>query len=114
MGVLKKFIIGSIVLSLVGINFPGTTICNAASLFAQADLDAITRHDPKILSSPEEDIPLKQSPKGEKKGISKWVWIGLGVLAIGGIAAAAAGGGGGGGDDDPEDPDEEGDVSFTW
>ena len=31
---------------------------------------------------------------GEKKGVSKWVWIGLGVLAVGAIAAAGGGGGG--------------------
>ena len=30
----------------------------------------------------------------EKKGISKWVWIGLGVLAVGAIAASGGGGGG--------------------
>ena len=37
--------------------------------------------------------------KEEKSGVSKWVWIGLGVVAVG--AALAAGGGGG---DNPKEP----------
>ena len=37
--------------------------------------------------------------KEEKSGVSKWVWIGLGVVAVG--AALAAGGGGGGGGEQP-------------
>ena len=31
----------------------------------------------------------------KKKGVSKWVWIALGALAVGAVAAAASGGGGG-------------------
>ncbi len=38
----------------------------------------------------------------EESGVSKWIWIGLGVVAVG--AALAAGSGGGGGDDDPKEP----------
>ena len=33
-----KFIIGWMILSMVTINFSGSTLCNAASLYAQADL----------------------------------------------------------------------------
>ena len=40
--------------------------------------------------------PIKTAA-GTDKGISKWVWIGLGVLLVG--AAAAGGGSDGGGDD---------------
>ena len=36
--------------------------------------------------------------KEKKSGVSKWVWIGLGVVAVG---AALAAGGGGGGDEQP-------------
>ena len=32
-----------------------------------------------------------QDEKTEKKGVSKWVWIGLGVLAVGAIAASGGG-----------------------
>jgi hypothetical protein len=39
---------------------------------------------------------ITEEPKAEKKKSKKWLWIGLGVLAVGVIAAAASGGGGGG------------------
>jgi hypothetical protein len=106
-----KLIIGWVILSMVAINFPGSTPCNAASLYAQADLlDFKTRHKPEVLSTPEKDIPLAEVEKTEKKGFSKWVWIGLGVLAAGGAALALGGGGGGGGGRG----DGTGDVSITW
>jgi hypothetical protein len=102
-----KFIIGWMILSMVAINFPGSTLCNAASLYAQADLlDVKTRHKPEGLSTPEKDIPLTKVEKTEKKGFSKWVWIGLGVLAVGGAALALGGGGGGGGVKDGPDGDK--------
>lgn len=41
-------------------------------------------------------IPEAKQP--ERTGISKWVWIGAGVLAVGALAALAGGGGGGGSD----------------
>ena len=108
-----KFIIGWMILSMVAINFPGSTLCNAASLYAQADLlDFKTRHKPEVLSTPEKDIPLTEVEKTEKKGFSKWVWIGLGVLAVGGAALAL--GGGGGGDGGGDGGDGTGDVSITW
>lgn len=110
MGELKKYMVGLLILSLIAISFPGAPLCTAASLFAQADLDTITRHEPKIMSTPQEDIPLMQTEKSEEKGTSKWLLIGLGVLAIGGLAMAAGGGGGGG---DPE-PDPTGSVSVGW
>ena len=92
-----KFIIGWMILSVVTINFPGSTLCNAASLYAQADLFGIkTQHTPQVLSTPEKDIPLTEVEKKEKKGFSNLVWIGLGVLAVS-VAALALGGGGGGG-----------------
>jgi len=40
-------------------------------------------------------VPVSEDGAPAKKGISKWVWIGLGVLLVG--AAAGGGGGGGGG-----------------
>ena len=110
-----KFIIGWMILSMVAINFPGSTLCNAASLYAQADLFSTkTRHKPEVLSTPEQDIPLTEVEKTEKKGFSKWAWIGLGILAVGCAALAMGGGGdddGGGGNDGG---DGTGDVSITW
>ena len=108
-----KFIIGWMILSMVTINFSDRPLCNAASLYAQADLfDIKTRHKPEVLSTSEKDIPLTEVKNTEKKGFSKWVWIGLGVLAVGGAALALGGGGGddgGGGDEGGT-----GDVSISW
>jgi hypothetical protein len=104
-----KFTIVWMIMSMVAINFPGSTLCNAASLYAQADLlDFKTRHKPEVLSTPEKDIPLTEVEKTDKKGFGKWVWIGLGVLAVGCAALAIGGGGGGDGGDGT------GDVSITW
>ena len=108
-----KIIIGWMILSMVAINFPGSTLCNAASLYAQADLlDVKTQHKPEGLSTPEKDIPLTKVEKTEKKGVSKWVWIGLGVLAVGGAGLAL--GGGGGDDGGCGDDGGTGDVSISW
>lgn len=109
-----KLITGWMILSMVAINFPGSTLCNAASLYAQADLlDTKTRHTPEVLFTPEQDLPQAQVEKTEKKGFSTWVWIGLGVLAVGGAALAL---GGGGGDDGGSGGSggETGNVSVAW
>lgn len=42
----------------------------------------------------------------EKRGISKWVWIGVGVLALGAAAAGGGGGGSSGGETPPAGLDE--------
>jgi hypothetical protein len=60
------------------------------------------------LSTPEQDIPLTEVEKTEKKGFSKWIWIGLGVLAAGGAALALGSSDGGDGGDGT------GDASITW
>jgi hypothetical protein len=106
-----KFIIGWMILSMVAINFPGGALCHAASLYAQADLSYTkTLYKPEALSTPEQDIPLKEVEKTGKKGFSKWAWVGIGVLAVG-AAALALGGGGGGGDEGGE---ATGGASITW
>ena len=46
---------------------------------------------------PEASAPEKEAAATSEKGISKWVWIGLGVLEVGALASDS---GGGGGDDD--------------
>jgi len=110
-----KFIIGWMILSMVTINFPGSALCIAASLYAQADLfDTKTQHKPEVLSTPEKDIPRTEVEKTEKKGFSKWVWIGLGVLAVGSAALALGSGGGGGGGGGGGSNGGTGDVSITW
>ena len=50
------------------------------------------------------------SLEDEEKSTSKWLWIGLGVLAVGAVAAAASGGG----DDGGGASTATGDVTVTW
>jgi len=108
----KELIIGWMILSMVAVNFPGRASCDAGSLYAQADLlDTKTRHEPEALSTPEKDIPLTEVEETEKKGFSRWVWIGLGVLIVGGAALALGGGGAG---DGADGADGTGDASITW
>ena len=73
------------------------------------DPKSVTAHSPEMWTTQEEKIPVELV---EQK-TSKWVWIGLGALALGGAAAAAAGGGGG---DDPPPPSgpTTGNVTVTW
>ncbi len=95
----KKLIALVLVLLTLNLYFPGTA-------FADKPL---TNHPPETVSTPEEDIPMKVVKKK-----SKWPWVLLGVLVVGGVAAAGGSGGsgddggGGGGDGD------EGDVTVTW
>jgi len=70
-------------------------------------------HAPQSWSTPEIEID-KEAPETKKK--SSWLWIILGVVAIGGGAAALAGSGGsdsGGGSSDGDSSDT-GDYSFQW
>lgn len=94
MVVIKKLFIGWLCISFSIFQIlSGGTIAEAS----------VTYTKPQSVSSPEETIPVAESPSKEKKGGSKWLWALLGVALIGGAAAAAGGGGGGGGDDDDDD-----------
>ena len=53
---------------------------------AAADM-RMAKGQPEVLATPEEEIPVE---KVEKGGVS-WLWIILGLVAVGGIAAAAGG-----------------------
>jgi len=68
---------------LHGHTFAPLTIAVSADAPLQEETEAVT------IAAQEEKAAAKPD-----KGISKWVWIGLGVLAVGALA-------GGGGDDDP-------------
>jgi hypothetical protein len=81
----KRLLIAALVLLTLHLYFPHIAFAGDEQyLFSKVD---ITKHEPEILSTPEEDIPVIK-----KKG-SSWGWYILLVLVAGGAAAAAAGGG---------------------
>ncbi len=106
MSSLKRVTTMVLILSIFSLNFPAEVFAKKEILLANT---GITEHQPMILATPEINIPVG---KVQKKKISKWVWIGLGVLAVG--AAAGGGGGGGGSDAPPPAGADTGDVTVTW
>src|SRR3972149_2751720 len=91
-----------ILIPLLVLNLCIPRISSAYEGYVVADAKT-TKAQPEVLATPEEDIPVEKIEKG---GVS-WLWILLGIAAVGGIAAAAGGkkdsssssgdGGGGGG-----------------
>ncbi len=100
MDLLKKLLIGVLIVLTLNLYLPGTAI--AQQLHAKAD---VPKHSPQSWSSPE--IKITKPKEKPKKKVNKWVYILLGVLVVGG---AAAGGGGGGG----SSSGDSGDFSFSW
>ncbi len=96
-----------LILSIFSLNFPVMVFAQNEIRIAKTD---ITEHPPMILTTPEVNTSVE---KVQKKTTNKWVWIGLGVLALGGAAAAGGGGDDGGGPQTPAGSDT-GDVTVTW
>lgn len=114
MRIFKKAISSFLAFAILCISFPAIGVAKPETVNAK---DTITENVPNIKTTTELDIPVE---KIEGKKTSKWVWIGLGALAVGGLAAAG-GGGGGGGDDTPASTDQSqapagdtGDVTVQW
>lgn len=108
MKVLEKCIIGLLVGAIVGLAFPHPSFCDNKGKLAKQGQKTITRHAPVMMSTPEEDITSEMA--GGKGNRFKWLWVGLGVVTLGGLLAAAGGGGGG----DPVPPDNDGSISVGW
>ena len=94
----KRILAAVLILLMVNLYLPRITIAEQHDSQAKA---AITKHPPKILSTPEQEIPTVEKKK------SKWTWVIL-VGLIGAVAAAGGGGGGGGGGGTT------GDVTVGW
>jgi hypothetical protein len=110
---LFKCIAGLLVLSVMGLYCPGVSFGAGSGLFAKADKKPITRHEPRIMSAPEKEIPVAAPTPTEPKK-TPWLMIGLGAAAVIGLAAIAAGGGGGGGGDNGPNGPEEGTITISW
>lgn len=109
---LFKCIAALLMLSVVGLYSPSVSFCTELGLLAKADKKTITRHEPKIMSEQEKEIPIAAAKTAERKKQS-WLLIGLGAAALVGLAAIAAGGGGDGGGDNPPS-EKEGDITVSW
>jgi hypothetical protein len=111
MRVFEKCIIGLLVTAIVGSAFPQSSFCDNKGKLAKPGQKNITRHAPVMMSTPEEE--MTKAMAGSKGKGSKWLWVGLGVAALGGLAAAA-GGGGGGGSENPSSENSDGSISVGW
>jgi hypothetical protein len=112
MKVFEKCIIGLLVSAIVGLALPQSSFCDNKGRLSKPGQKTITRHAPVMMSTPEEEITKAMAGSNGKS--SKWLWIGLGVVALGGLAAA--GGGGGGGGESPQTPggNNDGSISVGW
>ena len=113
MTMLKRGLTGLLVLAFLALNLPKGAFCEGSLSFAKADKKSITRHEPKIMTTPEKDIPMVQAEGKQKKGKTHYLWLGLGAAVVLGLVAAGAGGGGGGGGDTPP-AESTGNISVGW
>jgi hypothetical protein len=112
MNMLMKGLSGFFILTFLGLNLPTSGFCEDSLLFARAGQKHITRHEPRIMTTPEKEIPMVQPEAKEKKGRTKYLWLGLGAAVVLGVVAAGAGGGGGGGDTPAAEGS--GNISVGW
>ncbi len=96
----KRILAAVLILLMVNLYLPRITIAEQHDSQAKA---AITKHPPKILSTPEQEIPTVEGKK------PSWTW----VLLVGLLAGVAAAAGGGGGDGGPGDGDDTGSIVIT-
>ena len=114
MKTLNKCIAALLVLPMMWLFIPKAAFCAGRVLYAKADQQSITQHEPKVLASPEKELVPGISDQGEKKK-PNWLWIGLGAaLLIGLFAAAGAGGGGDDSGGNPPPEGDDGDITVGW
>jgi hypothetical protein len=83
----RKMFISFLIFSLVTFYLPRIVFSQVGDIELE-----ITRNDPEMRATPAENIPVETGKKSKT-----WLWVLLGVVAVGAIVAVAAGGGGGGG-----------------
>lgn len=112
MKVFNKCLVGLLVVTIIGLAFPQSSFCDNRGKLVKPGQKSITRHAPVMMSTPEEEITSAMADGGGKN--TKWLWVGLGVVVLGGLAAAAGGGGGGGGGPIDTANDDDGSISVGW
>jgi hypothetical protein len=114
MKILKRGLTGLLVLIFLSLNLPKGAFCEGSSPFPKAGQKTITRHEPKIMATPEKDIPMVPVGEKDKKGKTHhYLWLGLGAAVVLGLVAAGGGGGGGGGGGDTP-TQTTGNISVGW
>jgi hypothetical protein len=113
MKMLKRGLAALLVLTFLALNLPNGAFCEDSLPFSKAAKKNITRHEPKIMTTPAKVIPMVRAEEKEQKSKSRYLWYGLGAAVVLGVVAAGAGGGGGGGGGDT--PGEEtGNIAVGW
>ncbi len=100
MSLLKRILVMMVILSVLGIHFPNACFALNERYGQARTPKTITKHPPEV----------KSIPEIQSTGKSNWLWLLLGVVAIG---ALAGGGGGGGGGGEPPPPDY-GNITIQW
>lgn len=98
MKAVNRCIAGLLALFIMGLYIPEKASCTGSPIFAKGDEKPITQHEPKVMAVEEKEIP-KVKVAEKKKGVNKYIWIGLGTLLVGGVVAALASGGSSDNDD---------------
>ncbi len=99
-----------LVLTFLGLNLPRGAFCEDSLSFSKAAKENITRHEPKIMTTPAKDIPMVRAEEKKQKSKTRYLWLGLGAAVVLGLVAAGAGGGGGG--DTPVE--DTGNIAVGW
>jgi hypothetical protein len=110
--IVKKTII--VVLTIFTINFFHLPYVYAKTDALRSDLP-ITVNQPEMMATAEETLPVETVTE---TGFNKWIWISLGVLAVGTVAAMATGGSSDddrdGGTSTPAASSGDGNVQVNW
>jgi hypothetical protein len=106
MKMIKNIFISFLIFSLVNLYLPRVAFSQVGDIEEE-----ITQNLPEMRSTPAENIPVETVKKSGKL----WLWVLLGVVAVGAIVAvAASGGGGGGSSSSSSDRGSTGSVSVGW
>ncbi len=84
---MKKVLVGFLIFSLVNLYLPRPAFAQVGDIEEE-----ITQNAPEVRAAPPENIPVETVKKSRT-----WLWVLLGLVAVGAVVAVASAGGGGGG-----------------
>ncbi len=111
---LSKCIAGLLVVTVIGLISPKTSLGADMRQFAKIDQKAITVHEPRSMASPEQELS-SLAAKDLKKKKTNWLLVGVTTVLVAGLVVAVGSMGAGGGSSDGGSPTpDNGDVSVQW